>query len=88
MTVDLSGDNEGFVLCFVTVLENPGHGYSGGLLMLNSLGRPLEFHATDHPPRLCREEVPAHDIDGELGGVRVIPQTTAKMPLDFESVGL
>jgi hypothetical protein len=31
---------------FLTVLENPQHGLFGGYLVLNSSGRPLEFHCT------------------------------------------
>jgi hypothetical protein len=38
-------DREG-VLCFVTVLDAGDLGFLGGLLMLNPLGRPLEFHCT------------------------------------------
>ncbi|MCY2974228.1 MAG: hypothetical protein NTW52_06125 [Planctomycetota bacterium] len=31
---------------FVTVRLHPEHGYFGGLLVVNSLARPLEFHCT------------------------------------------
>ena len=33
-------------LGFLTVLEHPQHGLFGGYLVLNSTGRPLEFHCT------------------------------------------
>jgi hypothetical protein len=33
-------------LGFLTVLEHPQHGLMGGYLVLNSSGRPLEFHCT------------------------------------------
>jgi len=31
---------------FLTVLEDPKHGYFGGYLLLSELGRPLEFHCS------------------------------------------
>lgn len=31
---------------FLTVLDHPDHGLFGGYLLLNSAGRPLEFHCT------------------------------------------
>ena len=34
------------VLGFLTVLNNPQHGFFGGYLVLDALGRPLEFHCT------------------------------------------
>ena len=34
------------ILGFLTVLEIESIGFCGGLLVLNSLGRPLEFHCT------------------------------------------
>jgi hypothetical protein len=33
-------------LGFLTVLDDPEHGLFGGYLVLNALGRPLEFHCT------------------------------------------
>ncbi|HKD35887.1 MAG TPA: hypothetical protein VKB78_03775 [Pirellulales bacterium] len=33
-------------LGFLTVLEHPQHGLMGGYLVLNTAGRPLEFHCT------------------------------------------
>lgn len=41
-----TGENSEDVLCFVTVLDAGDLGFLGGLLMLNPLGRPLEFHCT------------------------------------------
>ncbi|MCE5301778.1 MAG: hypothetical protein LLF97_01565 [Planctomycetaceae bacterium] len=34
------------LLGFLTVVEHPQHGLFGGYLVLNHLGRPLEFHCT------------------------------------------
>lgn len=34
------------VLGYLTVVEHPQHGLFGGYLLLNHLGRPLEFHCT------------------------------------------
>lgn len=36
----------GDALGFLTVVEHEQHGYFGGYLVLNSAGRPLEFHLT------------------------------------------
>ena len=38
---------------FLTILESSEHGISGGYLLLNSTGRPIEFHCTApvHPSR-------------------------------------
>ena len=70
--IALSGDNEGLVLCFVTVLENPGHGYLGGLLMLNALGRPLEFHCTTPvKPSRAHEILYGHTLKSHLFGERL-----------------
>jgi hypothetical protein len=33
-------------LGFFTVIDNPQHGLFGGYLILNAMGRPLEFHCT------------------------------------------
>lgn len=33
-------------LGFITVVETPELGFSGGLLVVNTLGRPIEFHCT------------------------------------------
>jgi hypothetical protein len=33
-------------LGFLTIINNPQHGLFGGYLILNPLGRPLEFHCT------------------------------------------
>jgi hypothetical protein len=33
-------------LGFITVVETPEIGFSGGLLIVNALGRPVEFHCT------------------------------------------
>ncbi len=34
------------VLGFLTVIDHPQHGLFGGYLLLNTSGRPLEFHCT------------------------------------------
>jgi len=50
---------------FLTVAESTESGYVGGLLVVNALGRPLEFHATA-PIRPSR----AHEI---LFGATLLP---------------
>ncbi len=34
------------VLGFLTIIDNPQHGFFGGYLILDLMGRPLEFHCT------------------------------------------
>ncbi len=34
------------ILGFITTRSHRDHGYFGGLLLINTLGRPLEFHCT------------------------------------------
>jgi len=40
------GNAKGACYGFVTVRLHPEHGYFGGLLVVNTLARPLEFHCT------------------------------------------
>lgn len=41
-----SGPKSLTAIGFLTVMEHPQHGLFGGYLLLNSTGRPLEFHCT------------------------------------------
>jgi hypothetical protein len=41
-----SGPKSLAAIGFLTVMEHPQHGLFGGYLVLNSAGRPLEFHCT------------------------------------------
>jgi hypothetical protein len=41
-----SGSKSSAAIGFLTVMEHPQHGLFGGYLVLNSTGRPLEFHCT------------------------------------------
>jgi len=41
-----SGSKSLAAIGFLTVMEHPQHGLFGGYLVLNSTGRPLEFHCT------------------------------------------
>ena len=49
--------NEDVALGYLSALDTPEYGYFGGYLILNRLGRPLEFHCTT-PVRPSR----AHEI--------------------------
>ncbi len=69
-------------LGFLTVTENPQHGLFGGYLVLNLLGRPLEFHCTApiKPTRAQRILYgPTLDeyVYGELIGRTLIEQSGA-----------
>ena len=41
-----SSKKNAICLGFLTVRKHPVHGYFGGLLILNTLARPIEFHCT------------------------------------------
>lgn len=41
-----AGAQEKLRLGFLTAVENPQHGFLGGLLVTNHMGRPLEFQCT------------------------------------------
>jgi len=46
MSDNATGITKGKCYGFVTVRLHPEHGYFGGLLVLNALARPMEFHCT------------------------------------------
>ena len=65
---------------FLTVVESPEHGLFGGYLLLNSTGRPLEFHCTT-PVRPNRAQEILYGatlkpyLYGELLGKTLLSQT-------------
>jgi len=46
MSDNSTGFTKGIGYGFVTVRLHPEHGYFGGLLVVNALARPMEFHCT------------------------------------------
>ena len=46
MSDNSTGLTKGIGYAFVTVRLHPEHGYFGGLLVVNALARPMEFHCT------------------------------------------
>lgn len=57
---------------FITVRKHREHGYFGGLLILNTLGRPLEFHCTlPIKPSRAQEVLFGHTLDDFLCGEQI-----------------
>jgi len=69
---------------FVTVVKSEELGYVGGLLVVNPLGRPLEFHATAPvKPSRAHEILYGATLEPFLVGERIVGALTeaAKLPL-------
>lgn len=59
-------------LGFFTVLEHPKHGLFGGYLVLNTAGRPLEFHCTAPiQPNRAQEILYGPTLDAFLYGEQI-----------------
>ncbi len=60
------------ILGFITVRRHGDLGYFGGLLLLNSLGRPLEFHCTlPHRPSRAQEILYGASLEPFLCGEQI-----------------
>ena len=72
------------ILGFITVRRHVDLGYFGGLLLLNSLGRPLEFHCTlPHRPNRAQEILYGASLEPFLCGeqiARVLVTRAKKAP--------
>ena len=67
---------------FVTVRRNMEHGYFGGYLIVNSLGRPLEFHCTlPVKPSRAQEILYGPTLDDFICGEQIAKALTAKAKL-------
>lgn len=65
---------DGVTFGFLTAVESPQHGLFGGYLVVDSLGRPLEFHCTA-PVKVSRAQqilygstLPGHLHGRQIGG--------------------
>jgi hypothetical protein len=65
---------DGLSFGFLTTLESPAHGLFGGYLVVDGLGRPLEFHCTA-PVKVSRAQqilygptLPGHLHGRQVGG--------------------
>ncbi len=64
---------------FLTVTRDPEHGLFGGYLVLNSVGRPLEFHCTAPVrPNRAQEILYGPTLDPYLFGERIGPTLLQK----------
>lgn len=65
-------DADGLSFGFLTTLESPAHGLFGGYLVVDALGRPLEFHCTA-PVRVSRAQQILYGptLQGHLHGRQV-----------------
>ncbi len=73
---------------FLTVVRNPQHGLFGGYLVLNRLGRPMEFHCTAPiKPNRAQEILYGPTLEaflyGEQIGQTLLKQGTAKPDIIF-----
>jgi hypothetical protein len=66
---------------FLTVVEYAQHGYFGGLLALNRLGRPTEFHCTmPVKPSRAQEILYGPTLRAYLCGEQIATALLAKLP--------
>lgn len=60
------------IIGFLTARSHPDHGYFGGLLLINTLGRPLEFHCTlPIQPSRAQAILYGSSLDGYLCGEQI-----------------
>ncbi len=72
MQQQADGDQAEVSFGFLTTLESPAHGLFGGYLVVDSLGRPLEFHCTA-PVKVSRAQqiLFGASLDSHLHGQQV-----------------
>jgi hypothetical protein len=72
MQQQADGDQPELSFGFLTTLESPAHGLFGGYLVVDSLGRPLEFHCTA-PVKVSRAQQILYgaSLDSHLHGQQV-----------------
>ena len=69
-------------LGFITVRHHVEHGYFGGYLVLNQLGRPLEFHCTlPVKPSRAQSLLYGHTLDDFICGEQVAKALVTKAKL-------
>ena len=74
-------------LGFLTILEHEGHGFVGGYLILNTSGRPLEFHCTAPvKPNRAQQILFGPTLESYLYGEQIGQTLLAKSSLDLLAV--
>jgi len=69
-------------LGFITVRHHVEHGYFGGYLILNQLGRPLEFHCTlPVKPSRAQSLLYGHTLDDFICGEQIAKALVTKAKL-------
>lgn len=69
-------------LGFITVRHHVEHGYFGGYLILNQLGRPLEFHCTlPVKPTRAQSLLYGHTLDDFICGEQIAKALVTKAKL-------
>jgi hypothetical protein len=69
-------------LGFITVRHHSEHGYFGGYLILNQLGRPLEFHCTlPVKPSRAQSLLYGHTLDDFICGEQIAKALVTKAKL-------
>jgi hypothetical protein len=76
---------------FLTAVDSPAHGLFGGYLVVDGLGRPLEFHCTA-PVKVSRAQqilygssLPSHLHGRQIGGA-LLAEGTAAVLTDLEAM--
>lgn len=79
----LSDTEKASHLGFLTVIDHPKSGFHGGLLLVNSVGRPMEFHCTGSvKPNRAQEILFGNSLEPYLFGEQ-IAQTLIRRLQDF-----
>ena len=74
-------------LGFLTILEHEGHGFVGGYLILNMVGRPLEFHCTAPlKPNRAQQILFGPTLESYLYGEQIGQTLLAKCSLELLAV--
>ncbi len=77
-----STTNTLLALGFITVRHHSEHGYFGGYLILNQLGRPLEFHCTlPVKPSRAQSLLYGHTLDDFICGEQIAKALVTKAKL-------
>lgn len=74
-------------LGFLTALGNSADGLIGGLLVLNMVGRPVEFHCTAPVrPNRAQEILYGHTLHGFICGEQIAPALVSRTKVDLFAI--
>lgn len=74
-------------LGFLTVLGNPSEGLIGGFLVLNRVGRPMEFHCTAPVrPNRAQEILYGNTLEGFVCGEQIAPALVGRTKTELVAI--